>query len=96
MTDATTIDLIGPDANATGRLLDGRLIVDRDALLTLTGWKVEPSGLCRGDVCVPRRDHAGLVEGPTDDSIDLREVVQKRFQRIAELILRLALDCGVL
>jgi hypothetical protein len=32
------------------------------------GWTLEPEGLCRGEVCMPVRDRAGLVSG---DGIDL-------------------------
>jgi hypothetical protein len=36
----------------------------RDAL----GWELKPQGLCKDDVCVPVKGHAGLV---TDDGVDL-------------------------
>ena len=39
-----------------------------DALRDATGWKLEPRGLCRGELCVPVRDRAALVD---DSGIDL-------------------------
>ncbi len=37
------------------------------------GWKLEASGLCRGDVCVPVRDRARLVR---DGGVDLHELAR--------------------
>ena len=38
------------------------------ALEKATGWDLMPEGLCRGEVCVPRRDGDGVL---VDDQIDL-------------------------
>jgi len=38
------------------------------ALEKATGWDLKPEGLCRGEVCVPRRDGDGVL---VDDQIDL-------------------------
>jgi hypothetical protein len=38
------------------------------ALEQATGWDLKPEGLCRGEVCVPRRDDDGVL---VDDKIDL-------------------------
>ncbi len=67
----TTIELIGGDASTPGRPDGDRLLVDTASLTALTGWKVEPSGLCRGDVCVPLRGREELLDG---DDVDLRGV----------------------
>ncbi len=39
-----------------------------DTLRSALGWKLEPQGLCKGDLCVPVRDRAGLVAA---DGVDL-------------------------
>jgi hypothetical protein len=39
-----------------------------DALRDATGWKLEPQGLCRGEVCVPVRKRDELVD---ETGIDL-------------------------
>lgn len=39
-----------------------------DQLSALTGWSLEPEGLCQDDVCVPVRDRAALG---SDAAIDL-------------------------
>jgi hypothetical protein len=47
----------------------GALLVDADALASVTGWKLEPQGLCRGDVCVPTRARPEIRVG---DQVDAR------------------------
>jgi hypothetical protein len=42
---------------------DDRLLIDPDALVDALGWEWKPEGLCRGDVCVPVRDHAAVMVG---------------------------------
>jgi hypothetical protein len=45
----------------------GRVVVNAADVATAVGWDLKPEGLCRGDVCVPVRDDAGVrVEGGTD------------------------------
>ena len=44
------------------------VLLTPDALEAATGWDLRAEGLCRGDVCVPRRANDGLV---VDDQIDL-------------------------
>lgn len=51
-----------------GEFAGDRVLVDADALAEVTGWSLEPEGLCRGDVCVPTRSRPELRDG---DRIDL-------------------------
>ena len=68
----------------------GRLLIAADALEASLGWELKPEGLCRGDVCVPVRDRAALVQ---EDRIDLgamgeilgRPVVIDSQERVAAL-----------
>lgn len=46
----------------------GRVLLDARALERALGWKLEPKGLCRGDLCMPTVGRTGLVEG---DRVDL-------------------------
>jgi peroxiredoxin len=47
------------------------------ALAETLGWKLEPSGLCRGDVCVPVRDAARLVGRAGVDLAELARVLDR-------------------
>jgi peroxiredoxin len=53
-----------------GRLMDGRLLVAPELLPELLGWKLQPAGLCRGDVCLPVAPDA-RAELMVDDLVDL-------------------------
>jgi hypothetical protein len=48
----------------SGRRDGDRLLIEDAALPDITGWRVEPQGYCRGDVCVPRQgtDAGGWVD----------------------------------
>lgn len=49
--------------------VDGDAVrVAPEALRHALGWRLEPQGLCRGEVCVPLRDRSSLL---VDGGIDL-------------------------
>ena len=62
-----TITLLDEDG-AEHRLAGTLVAVDPADLAAATGWRVEPEGLCRGDVCVPLR---GRAVAAADGTIDL-------------------------
>src|SRR4051794_11852081 len=51
---------------ASGRVDGDRVLLDADALGSLSGWQLKPEGLCRDEVCVPVRDRALVVDGAVD------------------------------
>ena len=64
--------LDGADATSVQAAVVGDAVfVDPDSLTDAIGWQLKPEGLCRGDVCVPVRDHAALT---TDRGVDLSAV----------------------
>jgi hypothetical protein len=68
----------------------GRLLLAAEELEAAFGWELKPEGLCQGDVCVPVRDRAALVD---EERIDLgafaealgRPIVIDSVERIAAL-----------
>ncbi len=68
MASVTVIDE-GRASEVTGSIVDGRLVVEAGALDSAVGFVRKPEGLCKGEVCVPVRDGAGLeVDGGIDVS----------------------------
>jgi hypothetical protein len=66
-TSLTVIDQEGGVHTVDAEVRDGAVGFASDSLADVTGWKLEPQGLCRGDVCVPVRGRAvagddGLVD----------------------------------
>ncbi len=51
------------------------LLVDPADVSVVLGWELKPEGLCRGDVCVPVRDHAALRHGDRVDLIAAAELL---------------------
>jgi peroxiredoxin len=68
MTTFTLID--GEAVRETTATIDGDAVAIPPAAL---GWKLDASGLCRGDVCVPIRDRQRLVRG---NDVDLHELAR--------------------
>ena len=60
----TEATIIGDEVRTVEATVRGeQLLVAPDQLAAATGWKLEPQGLCRRDVCVPVRDQAALLDG---------------------------------
>ena len=53
----------------------GRVLLPAPSLETALGWKLEPQGLCRGDICIPVAGPSGRVgarpELVADGRVDL-------------------------
>jgi hypothetical protein len=57
----------------SGGVVDGRVLIDAEELVTAIDWELKPEGICRGDVCVPVKDAQSLHIG---DQVDLLAVSQ--------------------
>lgn len=70
MTQLESLALIDGDrAVAVRASISGDAVrIAADALSEATGWKLEPRGLCRGEVCVPVRERAALAD---ESGVDL-------------------------
>lgn len=66
----STVTIVNADraTEVAGTADDTTVLLAPDALEHATGWELRPEGLCRGDVCVPRRSGDALV---VDNQIDL-------------------------
>jgi len=68
----TTATIISDESRTVEARVDGdRLLISPTDLPAALGWELRPEGLCRGDVCVPVRQPAGLFRG---DDLDLAAV----------------------
>ena len=68
----TTITVLGDEvATTTGEWVDGRPLVEPDALPAAVGWTLKPEGLCQDDRCVLVGDGSAIRVG---DKLDLAAV----------------------
>jgi hypothetical protein len=64
-----TLTVINEEAReVSGGVVDGRVLIDPEELVTAIDWELKPEGICRGDVCVPVKDAQSLRVG---DQVDL-------------------------
>lgn len=70
----TTITVLGNEvATASGEWVDGRPLIEPDALTAAIGWTLKPQGLCRDDQCVLVGDGSAITVG---DKLDLAAVAK--------------------
>ncbi len=64
-----TLVVDGDAREVQGETRNGSILVTTDALREATGWKLEPQGFCRGDVCVPRAVLGNALVGDLVDVV---------------------------
>ena len=74
-TSLTLIDQDGAVRTVDAEVRDGRVGFAGGSLAEVTGWKLEPQGLCRGDVCVPVRGRAVVGDDGQIDLVTFAEAV---------------------
>ncbi len=57
----------GRSLEVQAEVRDARVTLAADELQRALGWTLKPEGLCRGEVCVPVRDRAALLDGEDVD-----------------------------
>lgn len=55
----------------------GQAYVAPEDVGRVLGWSLRDEGLCRGDVCIPVRDRAALVNDAGIDLIKLAEILER-------------------
>jgi hypothetical protein len=71
----TLIDQDGTERTVAAEMDGDRVRFAGDLLPDVTGWTLEPQGLCRGDVCVPMRGRGVADDGGLVDLATFAEVV---------------------
>ena len=87
----TLID--GDRATSLRASIDGDAVrIAPDALREATGWELKPEGLCHGDLCIPVRDRALLVDAR---GIDLAAFARAQDRPLALDVAQRAAALGV-
>ncbi|HEY3671912.1 MAG TPA: TlpA disulfide reductase family protein [Acidimicrobiia bacterium] len=71
-----TVTIVSDETTAIAAdVVDGRVLVDANALPDALGWTLKPEGLCRDDTCVPVRDGDALFVGGRLDLVAVADAL---------------------
>ena len=73
MPEAFTLIHDGVSRTLEATVASGRVALAASVVEEALGWKLQPEGLCQGDVCVPVRDRDALL---SQQGIDLEALAQ--------------------
>jgi len=66
----TTVTIVSDETtHVAADVIDGRVLMNADALPDALGWTLKPEGLCRDDTCVPVRERDALFVGERLDLV---------------------------
>ncbi len=77
MSNALIVNLDGVLSEVDISTSFGRFSVDKNDFERLSGWSLEPEGLCKGAVCVPVKNSQLLSDGMNIDLLEFSRMVNQ-------------------
>ena len=77
MVDALIVNLDGSLSEVDLSTKIGQFAIDKTDFERLSGWSLQPQGLCRGAICVPVKNSQQLTDGISIDLVEFARVANQ-------------------